>query len=84
VLPTTASDQTTPSICTVGNASAVTVFAVRCAMGGSPDDVSAAAGPAPNAIGTTNAPMTVVATATMTVVATAISDAARLLMPCLP
>src|SRR6516164_6038811 len=72
VLPTTASDHTTPSICTVGNPSAVTPCAERCAIGGGPDGAAAAAGPAPDTIGTANAPMTVAATA--------INDAARLLM----
>ena len=41
-------------------------------MGGGPDGVAAAAGPAPDTIGTANP--------AMTVAATAISDAARLLM----
>jgi len=44
VLPTTACDQTTPSICTVGNASAVTVLADGCATGaGSADAAGASA-----------------------------------------
>ena len=54
----------------------MTPCAERCAIGGGPDGVAAAAGPALNAAGTTNAPMTVAATA--------ISDTARLLMRRLP